>query len=126
MSRDLTKEEREHLKHTMPFYERGGEREPREDIYAQAHVVNVLPSGSVDNIPPHYKMCVTNFKNALIHKIDSYLPRFKDTQHRWCKRGGTIIPLIRKGLFKAFWNDGKGRPFGPKEDGLDMNICLQH
>ena len=80
MSKDLTEKEREHMVHTKPPHERGGERGPFGDVYARAHMVNVLPSSSVDDISPHHKMCFSNFENALIHKIDSYLPRRKNNQ----------------------------------------------
>ena len=123
VSKDLTKKEREHMVHTKPFHERGDEREPRRDVYARAHMANVLPSSSVDDISPHHKMCFTNFENHLIHKTDSYLPRRKNTQHGWFKPVDTMIPLICRKLFNAFWNDGKGRPFGANGYGLAMNIC---
>jgi hypothetical protein len=80
-----SKEEREHMVHTKPSHERGGERKPFGDVYARAHMVNVLPSSSTDDISPHHKMCFSNFENALIHKIDSYLPRCKHTPYGWFK-----------------------------------------
>ena len=33
-----------------------------------------------------------------------------------------MIPLICRKLFNAFWNDGKGRPFGANDYGLVMNM----
>ena len=81
MSKELTEKEREHMVHTKPSHERGDEREPRGDVYARAHMVNVLPSSSVGDISPHHKLCFSNFENALVHKIDSFLPRRKHTQH---------------------------------------------
>jgi hypothetical protein len=85
-------------------------------------MVNVLPSSSADDISPHHKMCFSNFENALIHKIDSYLPRKRNNQFGWSKDFDTMIPLICRKLFNAYWNDGTGRPFGKNDCGLVMNI----
>jgi hypothetical protein len=119
VSKDLTTKEREYLKHTNT---RDDRHEPCGDISARAHMVSTLLSSSVNDISPHHKMCFTNFENALVHKIDAYLPRFKNTQHGWVKEDDTVTPLICRKLFNAFWNDGKGRPFGKNADGLTMNV----
>ena len=74
VSKDIAKKEHEHMAHTKP-----PQCEPCKDVYARAHVANILPSSSVDDVSPHHKMCFSNFENALIHKIDSYLPRKKNT-----------------------------------------------
>ena len=68
------------------------------------------------------KCVVSNFENDLVHKIDSYLPRRKNTQYGWFKPNDTMIPLICRKLFNSFWNDGKGRPFGANDYGLVMNM----
>ena len=46
VSKVMTEKEREHMVHTKPPHERGGEREPFGDVYARAHMVNVLPPSS--------------------------------------------------------------------------------
>ena len=85
-------------------------------------MVNVLPSSPADDISPHHKMSFSNFENALIHKIGSHLPRKRNTQYGWFKPDDTMIPLSCRKRFNAFWNDGKGRPYGENGYGLVMNI----
>ena len=77
-----------------------------------------LPSSPVGDISPHHKMCFSNFENALIYKIDSYLPRRENTQYGWSNPYDTADLQI---FFNAFWNDGKSRPYGKNDYGLVMN-----
>ena len=106
VSNALTNKEHERLNHTNAH---GNGHRMHGDLYARAHMANVFPSSSVDDESPHHRLCFTNFENALVHKIDSFLPRFRNSERPWAKPDDTILPMICRKLFNAFWNDGKGR-----------------
>jgi hypothetical protein len=103
VSKDLTEKEREHMVHTKPPHERGGEREPFGDVYARAHMVNVLPSSSVDDISPHTKMCFSNFSHKGVifktkaHETFIQIPE-GDTPFECLSREGLYLRIFLLGI----------------------------